>query len=186
MNKSGLKRLALELRQETQAGPYDRFDPYKLARLYGVDVYRLGDLDCSTKALEHFTVHRISVFSGALVPVGDGAVIIENDRHDPIRQRSTAAHEMAHVVLEHPFSATLVNERGCRTSDPKYEQEAAELGGELLLTFDAARRLAWQGATDEQAASQYHVSVYVARWRMNATGARKIAARSRARESSRE
>ncbi len=180
MNKAQLKHLALELRQEIDLDPFEIFHPYRLTELYGIDVYQLCDLECSPEAMAHFQVTRSEVFSGALVPVGTGAVIIENDVHDPFRRRSTAAHEMAHVVLDHPFTATMVNERGCRTAEPEHEAEAAELGGELLLSFEAAKRLAWSKLSDEDAASQYGVSVEIARWRLNATGARKIAARARA------
>lgn len=177
MNKAALKRLALELRAEIDLGPFDVFDPYRLAALYGVGVYRLGGLGCSPAALVHLQVTRPEVFSGALVPVGTGAAIIENDAHSQSRRRSTAGHEIAHVALEHPFDATLVNERGCRTANADHEKEAAELGGELLLPFEAAKRLARRGATDQEAALQYGVSLEVARWRLHATGARKIAQR---------
>jgi hypothetical protein len=49
------------------------------------------------------------------------------------------------------------------------------------LPTDAARRLALDGASDEAAAEQFGVSVDLARWRLNATGARKIAARAHAK-----
>lgn len=175
MNKAELKRRALELRAEIGLTAYQPFDPYALAELYGIDVYQLSDLERSPEALQHFQVERTDVFSGALVPFGSGVVIVENDAHPLARRRSTASHEIAHVALEHPFAATLVNERHCRTANPEHENEASELGGELLLPFDAAKRLARQQASDEEAALQYGVSIEIARWRMNATGARIMA-----------
>lgn len=181
MNKAALKRLALELRGEIGLGPYEPFDPHQLAGVYGIGVYQLCDLDCSAEAMRHFLIDSVEVFSGALVPVGDGAVILENDRHDASRRRATAAHEMAHVVLGHPFAMTLVNERGCRTADPNHESEAAELGAELLLSFEAAKRLARRHATDAEAAAQYGVSPQIARWRLDSTGARLIAQRAEAK-----
>jgi Zn-dependent peptidase ImmA (M78 family) len=180
LNKAALKRLALELREEIDVGVHEAFDPYRLAELYGVDVMQLSDLGCSTDALAHFQVTRADVFSGALVPDGTGAVIVENDAHPLVRRRSTASHEMAHVVLEHPFTAGLVNERGCRLANREHEAEAAELGGELLLPFEAALVLARRDASEAEAADQFHVSVEVARWRLNGTGARRIAQRQRA------
>lgn len=180
MNKAGLKRLALELRTEIDLGPHDPFDPYRLAALYGVDVIQLKDLDCSPEALSHFQVLRKDVFSGALVPLANGgSVIVENDAHPSERRRSTASHEMSHVALEHEFAVRLTDERGCRVGNPHQEDEAAELGGELLLPFEAAKRLAWRGATDDEAAIRFGVSVEFARWRLNATGARLIAARAK-------
>ncbi|MFI6076548.1 ImmA/IrrE family metallo-endopeptidase [Actinoplanes sp. NPDC051343] len=180
MNKAALKRLAIELRAELGLGTHEPFDPFELAELYGVDVYPLSTLGCAPRVLEHFQVNRLEVFSGALVPVGTGAVIIENDAHPVVRRRSTGGHEMAHVVLEHPFTAALVNEGGCRLANKEHEAEAAELSGELLIPFDAAKRLARRGVTNEEAAAEFEVSVEVARWRLDSTGARKIAARQRA------
>lgn len=182
MNKAALKRLAVELRAEIDLGIHQPFDPYALAELYGIDVVQLSDVKCSAEALKHFRITRPDVFSGALVPVGDGgAVIIENDGHDPERRLSTASHEMAHVVMEHPFAAMLTDERKCRLLNKDHEAEAAELGGELLLPADAAKQLAFNGATDEQAARRFRVSIEIARWRMNSTGARKIAQRAHAK-----
>ena len=176
MNKADLRRLALEVRVELGLGPLDVLDPYALAALYGVDVIPLSGLGCSPGALRHFTIVRPEVFSGALVPLGSGTVIVENDRHSLVRRRSTLGHELAHHVLEHTFDTQLVNEDGCRTARPEDEDAARELGAELLLTAQAARALARRGATDEEAARRYQVSVAFARWRLAATGARKIAA----------
>lgn len=175
--KAAAKRLATELRTEIGLGALEAFDPYALAELYGVDVLRLSEIDCSPAAFEYFTRTRTEVFSGALVPTGTGSVILENDAHPVVRRRSTASHEMAHVVLEHRFAGSLVNERGCRTADPQQEAEASELAGELLLPFAAAEALARRRASDDEAGSQFGVSTAFARWRLDSTGARVIARR---------
>lgn len=175
MTKAALRRLALELRAEVGVGPHGVFDPYGLAEEYGLAVHRLSDLDC-LEAAGHFGSVNPGVFSGALVPLGRGAVILDNDSHDPLRRRSTVAHEVAHWVLEHPFTAPLMtSSRGCRIGHPAHEKEAAELGGELLVPADAAQRLAYRDASDTEVADVLDVSVEMARWRMDATGARKIA-----------
>lgn len=176
MNKARLKRLAIELRSEIGLTAHDPFDPYALAKAYGVDVFALSNLGCSPEVLNHFHTVRADVFSGALVPFPDGrTVIVENDAHPWERRVSTTSHEMAHVVLEHPFQATLVDARGCRVSPGECEQEAAELSGELCIPFEAAKRLARQQATNEEAAEEFGVSHDMARWRLDSTGARKIA-----------
>lgn len=180
MNKAALKRLAVEIREEIGIGVHDVFDPYKLAELYGIKVILLSSSGCSEEALHHFQVERPDVFSGALIPFGTGAIILENDLHSSVRRRSTCSHEVAHVVLEHPFTAALVNERGCRLANREHEKEAAELSGELLLPFEAAKTLALQNVSDQEAAKRFNVSVEFARWRLNSTGARKIAQRAKA------
>lgn len=181
MNKSALKRLAVELRTEAGFGPHDQFDPYHLAELYGVDVHQLSDLECSGAALAHFHVSRPEVFSGALVPLASGgAVIIENDFHSTQRRRSTASHETAHLVLEHKFQAGFADDsRRCQLTNADQEAEAAELSGELLLPFEAAKFMAIRGISDEEVAARFDVSVEIAKWRLNSTGARRIAQRSR-------
>jgi Zn-dependent peptidase ImmA (M78 family) len=104
-------------------------------------------------------------------------VVLENDQHPAARRRATLGHELAHHFLEHEFATQLVNERGCRTADPEDEAAARELGAELLLPFDAAKRLARQKASDDEAALKFQVSRELARWRLDATGARMIAQR---------
>lgn len=184
MNKSSLRWLALELRQELALTAYDRCDPFALAELYGVQVLRLSMLEGSAEVRDYFLTVRSQVFSGALIPLTDGStVIVENDGHANERRVSTASHEMAHVVLEHPFAAALTDSTGCRVANRTLEAEAAELSGELLLPTEAAVRLALDGVSDETAAQRFGVSAPFARWRLNVTGARKIAARARAKRS---
>lgn len=177
VNKAACKRLAAELRAEIGLEPTDALDPWALAELYGITVISLGSLPLDNEVRYHFTVARPEVFSGALVPIRSGAVIVENDTHPEVRRRSTMGHELAHIFGEHKFGTSLVNERGCRLANQVQEDEAAEIGGELLIPFEAAKRLARRRATNEEVALQFGVSTEMARWRMDATGARLIAAR---------
>jgi Zn-dependent peptidase ImmA (M78 family) len=87
-------------------------------------------------------------------------------------------HELAHVILEHKFGVSLSDERKCGLGGDQ-EAEADWLSGEMLIPCDGAFRLARANATDEQAADAYDVSLAVARWRMNHSGARKVMERSR-------
>jgi hypothetical protein len=184
LKKAQLKALALELRREVGLTSHDRFDPYELADLYGVDVIQLSEAECRPEAIDYFLVSRPDVFSGALVPCADGSVfIVENDAHTPERRASTASHEISHVVLEHPFSATLTDAGRCRVMNKDHEDEAAELSGELLLPTEAALRLAYDNVSDVSVAVRFGISESFARWRMNSTGARKIARRAQAKRS---
>ena len=176
--KTESKRLALEVRAEIGLGAHEPFDPYHLADEYGVRVVQLTDLD-ATDAVQYFTEIRSTALSGALIPNGSGLLILENDSHTPQRRRSTLSHEMAHVLLEHPFRVTLAHDRKCGLGGDN-EKEADLLAGELLIPFDAARRQAWKDATDEEVADLFEVSTQHAAWRMNASGARKIVQRTRA------
>jgi hypothetical protein len=85
------------------------------------------------------------------------------------------------TLLEHEFDRVLFADgsRRCRNPASKeMEDEAAELSAELLLPQTAAQRAAVAGKSDEEVADIFDVSIELARWRMNATGARLIAQRA--------
>ncbi len=176
INKTKCIRLAAEVRSEIGLEPMDALDPWKLAQLYGIMVIPLSTLPLSSVIRNYFSITRQEVFSGALVPFRHGTVIIENDSHSNARRRSTMSHELAHVFGEHSFGTSLANGRGCRMVDQVQEEEAAEISGELLIPFEAAKKLARNDTTDEEVALRFGVSTDMARWRLNATGARRIAA----------
>ncbi|MFF3727471.1 ImmA/IrrE family metallo-endopeptidase [Streptomyces yangpuensis] len=182
--KADAKRLALEVRGELGLTAYQALDPYALADLYGIRVLSLQELaeDSPTlaDALHHFTAVRPDVFSAAVLPHGNGRIIVENSGHEAPRRTSTLAHEMSHVLLDHAFTTLLRSSVGepCRESDRDQEDEAAELSGELLIPSETAVRLAYRHTPDEVVASKFGTSVEFARWRMNATGARRRAQRA--------
>lgn len=180
--KSAARRLAAEVRAELGIGPLTPLDPYELAELYGIEVFDLTNPVLPRESVRYLTEVRPHVFSAALVPTQpSGAVIIENHVQPPRRRRSTMAHEMAHVLLEHPFGPTLTDENGCRAVAREIEEEAAELSGELLIPAEGARTAAFRGWSDRAVGNHFRVSVAMAQWRMNVTGARRIASRWRAR-----
>jgi hypothetical protein len=179
--KARAKRRALEVREEMGVAGFAPLDPYALADLYGIEIVDLTHPAMPAAAVAHFTGPRADWFSGALIAVGNGSVIIENHVHERSRRRSTIAHEMAHVLLEHEFGLLVANANGCRSSATTLEREAAELSGELLVPSDAARIAACRGWTDAAVARYFRVSTPMARWRMNATGARRVAVRWRAK-----
>lgn len=178
--KAEAKRLSIELRAEIGLKPEDPFDPYMMAELYGIQVHRLSELECSDEARSYFMDINPKAISGALIPIGSRLAILDHDGHSVARRRATISHELSHVVLEHQFSTSaLLDLDGCRTSDPEQEAEATELSGELLVPFSAALAMARRGYNDTAVSQMMEVSVELARWRMNASGARKIASRSR-------
>ncbi|KAA9148519.1 ImmA/IrrE family metallo-endopeptidase [Amycolatopsis acidicola] len=180
--KKEAKELALEVREELGTKVFAPLDPYALAELYGIEVFDLTNPELPAESVRHLTEVRPHVFSAALVPlVPSGAIIIENHVHPPRRRRSTMAHEMAHILLEHPFGPMLTDENGCRSAVSGIEEEAAELSGELLVPTDAARVAAFKGWSDRSVANHFGVSVAMAQWRMNVSAARRIACRSKER-----
>lgn len=180
--KTTAYQIALEVREELGVPVFAPLDPYALAELYGIRVFDLSGAHLPPAAVQHFTGPARETFSGALVAVGTGSVIIENDAHGIKRRRATIAHEMSHVLLEHEFSVLLATEGACQTSTDEIELEAAELSGELLVPRDATRIAAFRGWTDSTVARYFRVSERMARWRMNVTAARRIAYRTKAKQ----
>jgi len=177
--KTEAKRLALELRAELSLNAHVPFDPYAFADACGIAVVKLSSLD--GVARDHFLKADGSALSGALIPVATGAVILENDAQPATRRRTTMCHELAHVVLEHEFAVSLAaDERKCGLGRDQ-EQEADWLSGEVLIPYEGALRLARANASDEDAAQAFDVSLAIARWRMNHSGARTVIDRTRAK-----
>lgn len=181
--KRGMKsysiRLALEIRNEFNLPVEGQFDPYEFAHEYGIPVVALGEL--KGPARDYFYDPKNGTLSGALVKNGNGFVILDNDSHPTTRRRATISHEISHFLFEHEFSRALEsNVRGCGLGASQ-EEEANFLSGELLIPTDGAIRHALKGRSNEQVARFHGVSVELARWRMNASGARIIAQRWRDR-----
>ncbi|MFE1198642.1 ImmA/IrrE family metallo-endopeptidase [Streptomyces olivaceoviridis] len=182
--KKALQDLALEVRREIGAGPHGQLDLDRLTDEYGIPVYAIRDLSgsgCSPEALEHFTLRRPEAWSAALVPAGTARFIVENCAHTLQRRRSNVAHEMSHLLLEHDFEGILFSDGGCRELGPEMavkERQASDLSGELLIPTSAAITAALSKKSDDEVAEQFNVSTRFAAWRMNASGARKIALRT--------
>lgn len=176
--KTEAKSLAMELRAEIGLDAQVPFDPYAFASEYGIPVVQLSSLD--GPARDHFLKADGSALSGALIPTGTGVIILENDAQPLARRRTTMCHELAHVVLEHEFGVSLSDGRKCGLGGVQ-EAEADWLSGEMLIPYEGALRLARANATDELAARDFDVSLAVARWRMNHSGARKVIERTRAK-----
>lgn len=177
--KTEAKRLALELRSEIGLNSNTPFDPYAFASEYGIRVVQLSDLVGDGR--NHLLRADGSALSGALIPDGTAMIILENDAQPLTRRRTTMCHELAHVVLEHQFGVSLSDDKRRCGLGGDQEAEADWLSGEMLIPTDGAFRLARANATDERAAAEYDVSLAVARWRMNHSGARKVMQRARAK-----
>lgn len=105
--------------------------------------------------------------------------IVHNDRHAPVRQHSNLMHELAHAFLGHRATPLLQGD-GERHFDQLIEAEAHFLGGALLITNEAAYRIA-RRSLEDTAAAVYGVSQQMLQYRLQISGARKRVARLAAR-----
>lgn len=96
------------------------------------------------------------------------------------RIRSNVAHEFSHVILGHDVRRVQkIAEHYFFTCNPEQEEEANWLAGALLLPRPLLVEAARQRLSDEQISTLHNVSVEMARFRMNATGAKMQVARAR-------
>jgi hypothetical protein len=181
MTKAELRRLAAEARLEAGFQPTDPFDPWAMADQYGIPIVALTECGCAPDALRHFSEDRSDALSAILVPDGNGWAISENNTHDLTRRRSNIAHELGHVLCEHRGVGLLQPDGTCRAADETKENEAHEVMGELLVPSGQAIRMAVRGRDDQFIADHFRVSLQMARWRVNVSGARTIAKRRSAR-----
>jgi hypothetical protein len=175
--KADLRRLAAEARLETGFQPAEPFDPWAMADHYGIKVIPLTESGCGPAALQHFSADRSDVLSAILIPDGNGWTISENDSHEMTRRRSNVAHELGHVLCEHRGVGLLQADGSCRAADADKENEAHEVMGELLIPSGQAIRMAVRRRNDQFIADHFQVSLQMARWRVNVSGARTIAKR---------
>lgn len=171
------QQIAAEERAELGLASFDPLDPWVLAKLHGVRVLELRGLaaNCgAAEAVRTFTRQRQSVFSAALLPLGSGAMIVENDSHSYTRRVANTTHEMAHVLLEHDFHPSLAS-GDCRGTTSLREREADRLMIELLVPGPSGLECARRGMSDEEVADRFGISVDMARMCLNLTGARKRA-----------
>ncbi len=169
--KAKANRISLDLRRALGLTPEA---PIKLDEVvhhlkvaHKIDVIIVG-LSCFQSgypsAVRQLSIIDPSAFSATTLPSGSNRyVIVHNDSHDKGRQQTNIAHEIAHLLLKHPFTLP-IDTNGCRNFDRDIEDEAALYIVKSGMVADDARRT-------------YGVSEPVLRMRVNASGARIRAAR---------
>ncbi|MBY0334164.1 MAG: ImmA/IrrE family metallo-endopeptidase [Acetobacteraceae bacterium] len=146
-------------------------DPFAVCEFLDVRVYPISRLVDEQGNLvgEFFLKEKPEEFSGAVIRSGMCSAIIHNDAHTIPRQRSNLCHELAHIFLGHPI-AQVVNEDGGRNRHAVMEEEAAFLGGVLLIPNEAAHYIVKSGLLGT-AADTYGVSVEMLNYRIKKSGA---------------
>ncbi|WP_410785909.1 ImmA/IrrE family metallo-endopeptidase [Kribbella sp. C-35] len=180
--KAEAERTAEDTRSELGLTNLQPINAHELAEHLSIPVWRLSDLHRRVDTAEHdgledaiasLSTPRGSPLSAMTVFRGRKRVIVHNDAAEPGRQLSNLTHELAHGILMHdPVPA--IDERGCRNWKSDIEDEAAYLGGALIITGKGARWIAKAGLTHEDAARKFGCSEEMVRWRVNMSGGRKM------------
>lgn len=170
------EKWAQELRSELDLAPHDPMCPKRLARRLGVRIYLLSKLPTCEQQKALLEKRPGYDFSAAACFEGRAAFILLNDGHDPKRQASDIAHELAHILLGHP-PANPFQPDGIRDFLPEHELEAERLGPTLLVSEAAALRaygLITRGScTIHSLSDQWGITREVIQMRINLSGAKK-------------
>ena len=179
--KADAERLALLIRDELGLRPVDPVDCEALCDKLGVPtltVSRLAASGASPNSIRCILSNR-SNFSAMTVACGTKRLIVYNPRHPAGRRANSLAHELSHILLEHPFAPAL-GDGGCRRWNPQLEAEADWQAATLLVPRIAALSWMRSGGSIEEGALHFGVSVSLFQWRVNQTGvARQLTASGR-------
>jgi Zn-dependent peptidase ImmA (M78 family) len=167
-------------RAELRIRNIDRLDPLRLAGRLEIPVLslrQLASMDIAAPDLEEAIelLHGAEQDALSALTVFDGSrrMILFNSEHTAARQVSDIMHELAHGLLLHK-PAPALDDRGCRSWNTVVEDEANYLGGALLIPAKAARWVAKLGMSEDATARRFGCSVEMVRWRLNASGARRL------------
>ena len=170
--KAIANRISLRLRRGQGRAPIDPVDLKVIAARLKITLVPLSAFKAECpQAVEHLIRKDSGAFSAATLLIGGKRVLIYNDSHDPGRQRANIAHELAHVLLGHPFTCP-IDGSGCRTLDLDLEDEANWLGPTILISNEAALHILKISMSSAEACRIYGVSGPLLTMRINASGAR--------------
>ena len=171
--KSEANRIARQIRAELGLKYSDPLNPFELATYLNIKIIPISHFqEFVPSAIDHFKSIGKSEFSAATIFLGSERLIIHNDAHSTGRQSSNIAHELSHGLLLHPKVAPL-NGFGCRNWDKNIESEADWLAAALLISEEAALKLARDNIPLGTAAELYGVTEQMIRFRLNVTGSRQ-------------
>lgn len=137
--KAEAERIALATRAELGLSARDRLDALLLAEHLAIPVVSLRDLQAGGARAESVAclLSTDAGFSALTVCCGTRRLVVYNPAHPPGRRANSVAHELSHVILEHP-PEPMIGLGGCRRWNVRMEAEADWLASTLLVPRDAA------------------------------------------------
>ena len=149
-------------------------DPRDLARYLDVRVWTPHEVPgLSQASIEQLIETDPASWSAVTLAVNGQNVVILNSAHAPTRQRSSLAHELAHLALNHRAARTTVSDEGFLFSDrfdEEQEEEADWLSGALLLPREGLLNAYRRSRASAVVARHFGVSTNLVDWRLRMTG----------------
>lgn len=172
--KSWCENASGEYRSHLGLGLAGPLEPRDLARHLGVLVRTPNELP----GLSHQTITQLTrvdpdSWSAVTVAANGRNLVVINSAHAPTRQRSSLAHELAHIILNHRPSTMRVSEEGFLFRDrydTDQEEEADWLGGALLLPRGGLLCVYRQTSSSKAIGEIFGVSTKLVDWRLRMTG----------------
>lgn len=178
--KAFAEKLAVQVRNEMGIPAHGRLCAFRLTEFLGVPTLGFSKLAEGAKSVgvtEKQLTALESEVHGLCIPLGTGRAILYNDKNHPTRQQSDVTHEASHILLRHPLADIVSGAVSQRSKE--LEEEAAYLGGTLLLPMPAALHVLRQRMSIAAAAAEYGISSEMVTYRCNISGARQIYVRRR-------
>lgn len=173
--KAYAEKFAVEVRAEMGIPAHGRLCVFRLTEYLGIPTLGFSKLTEGAKSVG-VTEKQLAALEnevhGICIPLGTGHAILYNDKNHPARQQSDVAHEASHILLRHPLADILSGAVSQRNKE--LEDEAAHLGGVLLLPKPAALYILQQRMPIDVAAAAYGISTEMVTYRCNVSGARQI------------
>jgi Zn-dependent peptidase ImmA (M78 family) len=178
--KSEAERLADRTRAQLALQPHSHMPIRDLAKHLNIETYSADEL-IDRAELEELNRLQPGAFSAATFHLPGGrTVVVYNPCNDDGRTNSDLAHEVAHILLNHEVrELQQVGGHTFLTCNPEQEEEANWLAGCLLLPRALLLREAYAGSDPATIAHKHHVSIPMARFRLNASGVLLQAQRAR-------
>ena len=172
--KSECERIAAAVRHEFGSALDVPLDLGALAVQLGVAVWRPEDVpDLHPESLAQLVDRDGDSWSAVTLHVGPDCLTIVNSAHAPTRQRSSIAHEFAHLMLDHKPDRIDVSEKGhllLSCFEREQEDEATWLAGALLVPREGLQRAYRQTEDARSLAARFDVSTPLLQWRLRMTG----------------
>lgn len=148
-------------------------DPWDAALRSHICVRSRDGIAGLDEASQRTLIANSTAWSGGAIAIGQRWCVVLNPLHDAVRQRTTLAEELAHIVMGHPPSR-IDRVAGTRSYDEKSEEEAYAVGGAMLLPY---AHLFWRvkrAASCDAIAARYEVSERFVVYRINRCGLRRM------------
>ena len=172
--KSQCERRSVELRRLLTRRPFESLSATAVADHYQVTVWHPQEIvGIPTTDLQYLLGPGREEWSGFTLQIGARHLVVLNSAQSTRRQNSVLMHELAHIILGHELASAMLTASGDfvpSNYDQDQEDEAAWLGGTLLLPRPALLWMRRQRQSGEEAATHFGVSPDLLRWRIRMTG----------------